>query len=277
MHARGRGDRARLIGRDGGGLVAQIDHDDLVADPVHLGKAWLASALMEFPELCPPYMANEADWPVWLNLCRRPPPGGEAHDISVMGRKPACVLECAVAGVPGHRDVLAERDRRTRPWRIPNEFPPLFPPCHGRAGPGRRDFAGPRPRAGAIAGAGASRRRTPAPRDARRPGRRPNASSAGQPRRRPRRTAAGPAPVQTADPFGEEITLTPKTVVVTQGHRQLGFGVRHPDRFVQDAVSAARQAGHQALRQFDDRLHLHRRYRLHAIWRKFRSIRNRRT
>src|SRR6202142_4459164 len=29
--------------------------------------------------------------------------------------------------------------------------------------------------------------------------------------------APAPAPVQTADPFGEQITLTPKTVIVTKG------------------------------------------------------------
>ncbi len=39
-----------------------------------------------------------------------------------------------------------------------------------------------------------------------------------------------PAPVQTADPFGEEITLAPKTVVAHQGHRQLEFGVRYPGK-----------------------------------------------
>ena len=48
-----------------------------------------------------------------------------------------------------------------------------------------------------------------------------------------------------------------------EGHRQLGCGVRHPDRFVQGADRAARQAGHQGIRQSDDRLHLDRRYRLH--------------
>ena len=48
-----------------------------------------------------------------------------------------------------------------------------------------------------------------------------------------------------------------------QGHRQLGYRVRHPDRFVQGADRAARQAGHQGVRQSDDRLHLDRRQRLH--------------
>ena len=36
-------------------------------------------------------------------------------------------------------------------------------------------------------------------------------------RRRPRKPPA-PAPVQTADPFGEEITLTPKTVLTVKGN-----------------------------------------------------------
>ena len=102
-------------------------------------------------------------------------------------------------------------------------MPPPFPPCHGRAGPGSRDFAGHRRRAGAIA-APATRSRgdaaagTPLPR---RPRPRPPAPApaAGRNRRGRGNPATPPAaaPVQTADPFGEEITLTPKTVVILKG------------------------------------------------------------
>src|SRR5882757_11294197 len=38
MHARRRRHRARLLWRDNGGRIAQIDHDNFVADAVHLGK-----------------------------------------------------------------------------------------------------------------------------------------------------------------------------------------------------------------------------------------------
>ncbi len=38
------------------------------------------------------------------------------------------------------------------------------------------------------------------------------------------------APVQTADPFGEQITLERQKGGGHEGHRQLGCGVRHPDR-----------------------------------------------
>src|SRR6516165_6236985 len=43
-------------------------------------------------------------------------------------------------------------------WRIPDELPPSFSPCHGRIGPGGRDFVKSRRCAGAIADAGCTRR-----------------------------------------------------------------------------------------------------------------------
>src|SRR5436305_847106 len=48
--------------------------------PFILANAWLASALMEFPNLCLPYMANDAALPspAWY---------AGAYDASVMGRK----------------------------------------------------------------------------------------------------------------------------------------------------------------------------------------------
>ena len=38
------------------------------------------------------------------------------------------------------------------------------------------------------------------------------------PRRQPRRTPPAAAPVQTADPFGEPLTLEPKKVVIVKGN-----------------------------------------------------------
>src|SRR6202165_1164478 len=54
------------------------------------------------------------------------------------------------------RDTLARCDRLIRPWRILNEFPSLFPPCHGRADSGS-DLTRSWQCAGAIAACGASR------------------------------------------------------------------------------------------------------------------------
>ena len=107
-------------------------------------------------------------------------------------------------------------------------MPPLFPPCHGRAGPGAAislGFGGALaqspPAAAARGAARRRRRRPPGPRADGNPG---SAASrdqlAGRHRPRPRRPRPPPpaAPVQTADPFGEEITLTPKTVVILKGN-----------------------------------------------------------
>src|SRR5450756_1777437 len=42
--------------------------------PFILAKGWLASAPMEIPELCLPYMANGGGLASVVNLCRRPLP-----------------------------------------------------------------------------------------------------------------------------------------------------------------------------------------------------------
>ena len=62
------------------------------------------------------------------------------------------------------------------------------------------------------------------------------------------RADAGHAAARRADrrSLRRGVTLAAKKVVIAQGQRQLGFGLRHPDRFVQGADRAARQAGHQA-------------------------------
>jgi hypothetical protein len=38
-----------------------------------LANEWLASALMKFPELCLPYMANDGGLASVVILCRHPP------------------------------------------------------------------------------------------------------------------------------------------------------------------------------------------------------------
>ena len=71
------------------------------------------------------------------------------------------------------------------------------------------------------------------------------------------------APVQTADPFGEEITLEPKKVVIVKGTANWDSAF---DTLI-DAFKALNalldKQGIKPRRQFDDRLHLDRRHRLH--------------
>ena len=45
--------------------------------PFILANAWLASALMEFPKLCLPYMANDGGLASMVILCRRSPAGAK--------------------------------------------------------------------------------------------------------------------------------------------------------------------------------------------------------
>ena len=110
------------------------------------------------------------DWPVSANLCR---PGvsdwvSNGHDVSVMGRRRALRVSIRAARQAGREPGHGRRRAPplNGPRRIPNESLPLFPPCHGRAGPGSRDFVGHRRRAGAIAAAAppaATAPATPAP------------------------------------------------------------------------------------------------------------------
>ena len=179
-----------------------------------------------------------------------------------------CVLACqgssrALPTVkPGHQ---GRARRRTRRWRIPNEFYQLFPPCHGRAGPGSRDFVGlrqcrwrsrrrrrlPRQRTGDASARRAGNTRSGAER---RPGTEPG--TGGKPFGRAHRSARGrgdPGDTTAGDRAGSDRRSVRRGNHAgaengrhRQGQRQLGFGVRHPDRFLQVAVGAARQAGHQA-------------------------------
>ena len=90
--------------------------------------------------------------------------------------------------------------------------------------------------AASAAGAG---RRPPAPAPNATPA--PAAKPAGTPPAAA--TTAGGSAVQTADPFGEEITLAAEIGRHPQGQRQLGFGVRHPDRVLQVAVGLLDKQG----------------------------------
>src|ERR1700730_4409569 len=123
MHARGRGHRARLLGRDGGGPVAQIDHDNLVADAVHLGKRMIGErAHGIFPTGACLIWRTRADWPV-RQICVCSLLAAEAHEFSVMGLKHASRVRIAKSSAStGTRE--PGRDRRIRPWRIKNESPP---------------------------------------------------------------------------------------------------------------------------------------------------------
>ncbi len=97
-------------------------------------------------------------------------------------------------------------------------MPPPVPSCHGRIGPGRRDFVRLRHRARSDRAAGSSRRQYAGATGYPCPGSvgQPNGHSAGR-RGNPGAAPPSPAPVQKADPFGEEFTLTPKTVLAIKG------------------------------------------------------------
>src|SRR5258705_13905566 len=56
--------------------------------PFILANAWLASALMEFPDCAPliwPMMPDKPLRQIWVGYLRR---RGKAHDTSALGRKP---------------------------------------------------------------------------------------------------------------------------------------------------------------------------------------------
>ena len=70
------------------------------------------------------------------------------------------------------------------------------------------------------------------------------------------------APVQTADPFGEEIVLAPKKVVIIKGTANWDSAF---DTLIDSFKSLSALLDKQSIarRQSDDRLHLDRRYRVH--------------
>src|ERR1700737_5355816 len=99
MHARGRGHRARVLRCDEGGLVAQIDHDDFVADAVHLGK-WLVGERAHgiFRWVTVLYMANDGGLASAANLCRAPRTGsGRPMKYLSWDESRPCVLEPGLA------------------------------------------------------------------------------------------------------------------------------------------------------------------------------------
>src|SRR5712671_136307 len=159
--------------------------------PFILANAWLASALMELPDLCLPYMANDARLTSAANLKLLSVAPQSLHrsfkfetaletmicwcSSNSRSSQRTCrnslrtsELEHQPAGRSGHSLSWDECQSRVLgilpfaphepghagrlgPWRIPNE-PPLFPPGPGCAGPDRCDCARER-RAGASAGA----------------------------------------------------------------------------------------------------------------------------
>jgi effector-binding domain-containing protein len=164
-----------------------------------------------------------ADWPV-RQICVGTAPAAMVHDLSVMGRKQPWRVRKANLFADVNRDKPAERRRRPaeqdlgehrmnrfRPFRLAMvalvpaaislgitaalaQSPPVTPPAATTT---------PAPAPTATPAPAASPSVTPAT---------PPAAA---------ETPATPpavAPVQTADPFGEEITLTPKTVVVMKGN-----------------------------------------------------------
>ena len=166
---------------------------------------------------------------------------------------------------------------------LPNEHPPLFSSRPGRTDRACADFSG---RAGAIACDAGSHPRArnpcrgssscPCARDsgaARHPCSGNPATGRGSPG--DAAPGSGPGPDRRSVRRGNHADA--EDGGGPQGQRQLGFGVRDADRLVQEDCGPARQAGHQAVRQFDDRLHLDRRQRLYLSRRKFRSTRSRRT
>ena len=60
--------------------------------PFILANAWLASALMEFPDLCLSYMANDGGLASAANLCRPFAGAGRPMTYLSWDESPACVL-----------------------------------------------------------------------------------------------------------------------------------------------------------------------------------------
>src|SRR5262249_27671906 len=128
-------------------------------------------------------------------------------------------------GDAGHRSVLGLQSY-SADGDVFDEAPLPFPLCPGRVDPGGRDLAGDGARPGPAANASAGPnsitvgfrqpRAPPPPARARRVAR-----ARRRPPPLPPRVHQPPppaAPVQTADPFGESITLEGKKVVVAKGN-----------------------------------------------------------
>src|SRR6266403_326898 len=197
--------------------------------PFILANAWLASALMEFPDCAPLIWPMMPDWPVrqicvgYLRWTEK------AHDISGMGRKPT--LRVSLHPLPAEsgktlRNAFAQKTmesaRMNRCRFFRHAVVALVPAAAISLGLGNvlAQTPPPRPAPPAVSTPTPSApSATPAPAQPATPA--PGASSPAAPGTPPATAETPPAaaaPVQTADPFGEEITLTPKTVVVMRGN-----------------------------------------------------------
>ena len=223
--------------------------------PFILANAWLASALMEFPISACLIWPVRSDWPAsaagrmtylswdegrtgvleYAQVSRRRAGTDRARLRDAIGdgedwmNSTRCFRRAMLALVPvaaislGFAWVLARYWRSRRRRASPTPAP--------------RHIGVPRPRGYACANghAGtAARRKQIAGRQPR--GRRPAAGRRAGPDRRSLRRGNHAGAEEGRDP---------------QGNGQLGFGVRHPDGFIQDADRPARQAEHcphQAIR-----------------------------
>src|SRR6266576_2469249 len=211
MHARRRRHRARLLWRDNGGRIAQIDHDNFVADAVHLGKRMIgerAHGIFPITRI----LYGEARR---IGQCGEsvssPSRRWGAHELSGMGRKHASRVRIVLwpSTWTGHasRDATAGYGHGEYPMNCPRlvrvAMVALIPAAISL---GIASVQAQTPPA-------ASPPATPAP--AANPSAAPSTPPAAA------ETPATPpaaAPVQTADPFGDQITLTPKTVVIIRGN-----------------------------------------------------------
>ena len=214
-------------------------------------RGWRARS-WNFPNSARLIWRMEADWPVRQICVRRlRPAGARMTYLSWDEIRPRVLTfrRCAFCGPDPGRG--RETPVCTAYGDHPNEFHQLFSHRHDRADPGRGIGLGQR-RAGAIAGtrgkpvgcAGASRGEQSGDAGARpvsstRPGAVGDPCSGGKPRGPSRNSAGGRAdPGNPAVPgAGSDRRSLRRTDHAGaqkgrhhQGHRQLGFGIRHPDR-----------------------------------------------
>src|SRR5258708_32521855 len=187
---------------------------------------------MEFPDCAPLIWRMMPDWPVrqiCVGYLRRTE---KAHDISGMGRKPT--LRVSLHPLPAEsgktlpnafaqKTMESARMNRCRFFR--HAMVALVPAAAISLGLGNVLAQTPPPSPPAVSAPtppAPAPSATPAPAQPATPA--PGASSPASPGTPPAtaETPATPpppaAPVQTADPFGEEIPLPPKTVVVMRGN-----------------------------------------------------------
>ena len=194
-------------------------------------------------------------------------------------RPPVLTLP-AFCGLRGIRGRGLETQVCTAHGDYPNEFYQSFSHRHDRADPGRDIGLGWR-RAGAIAGAGGKplgctgtsrgeqsgdagarpvSRTSPAPAETPAPVASPSAPPATPPAAaQAPATPPSPAPVQTADPFGEQITLEPKKVVIMKGTANWDSAFDTLMESFKTLTTLLDKQGIKPSGNVDDRLHLDRR------------------